>query len=131
MITGDVERVYEPILIQKSNQVLLKLHSRDLSFVLEERFAKVFTTFDSHRIKINLVHNSAVNLYVDVDASWHIDDAIHELNAEGFDVEKMEDMELVTIRYYNDELYRRYAAFDERIIIKQTTPHSLRFVRTK
>ena len=130
IITGDVERVYEPIMIQKSNQVLLKLHSRDLSFVLEEKFAKVFTTFDSHRIRTNLVHNSAVNLYMAVDASWHIDDAISELNADGFDVEKREDVELVTIRYYNDELYRRYA-FDERIIIKQTTPHSLRFIRSK
>ena len=130
VITGDVERVYEPIMIQKSNQVLLKLHSRDLSFVLEEKFAKVFTTFDNHRIRTNLVHNSAVNLYMAVDASWHIDDAISELNAEGFDVDKREDVELVTIRYYNDELYRRYA-FDERIIIKQTTPHSLRFVRSK
>ena len=130
VITGDVERVYEPIMIQKSNQVLLKLHSRDLSFVLEEKFAKVFTTYDNHRIRTNLVHNSAVNLYMAVDASWHIDDAISELNAEGFDVEKREDVELVTIRYYNDELYRRYA-FDERIIIKQTTPHSLRFVRSK
>ena len=130
VITGDVERAFEPIMIQKSNQVLLKLHSRDLSFVLEERFAKVFTTFDSHRIKINLMHNSAVNLYMAVDASWHIDDAILELNADGFDVDKTEDVELVTIRYYDDELYRRYA-FDERIVIKQTTPHSLRFVRTK
>ena len=130
VITGDVERVYEPIMIQKSNQVLLKLHSRDLSFVLEEKFAKVFTTFDNHRIRTNLVHNSAINLYMAVDASWHIDDAISELNAEGFDVEKREDVELVTIRYYNDELYRRYA-FDERIIIKQTTPHSLRFIRSK
>ena len=130
VITGDVERVYEPIMIQKSNQVLLKLHSRDLSFVLEEKFAKVFTTFDSHRIRTNLVHNSAVNLYMAVDASWHINDAISELQAEGFDIEKREDVELVTIRYYNDDLYRRYA-FDERIIIKQTTPHSLRFVRSK
>lgn len=130
VITGDVERVYEPIMIQKSNQVLLKLHSRDLSFVLEEKFAKVFATFDSHRIRTNLVHNSAVNLYMAVDASWHIDDAISELQAEGFDIEKRDDVELVTIRYYNDDLYRRYA-FDERIIIKQTTPHSLRFVRSK
>ena len=128
-ITGDVERAYEPIMIQKS-QVLLNLHSRDLSFVLEEKFAKVFTTLDSHRIRINLVHNSAVNLYIAVDASWHIDDAVSELGAEGFDVEKIEDVEMVTIRYYTDELYHRYA-FDERIIIKQTTPHSLRFVRTK
>lgn len=130
VITGDVERVYEPIMIQKSNQVLLKLHSRDLSFVLEEKFAKVFATFDSHRIRTNLVHNSAVNLYMAVDASWHIDDAISELQAEGFDIEKRDDVELVTIRYYNDDLYHRYA-FDERIIIKQTTPHSLRFVRSK
>ena len=130
VITSDVERAYEPIMIQKSNQVLLRLHSRDLSFVLEEKFATVFTIFDSHRIKINLVHNSAVNLYMAVDQSWHIDEAIGELEGMGFDVEKRDDVELVTIRYYNDELYRRYA-FDERIIIKQTTPHSLRFVRTK
>ena len=129
VITGDVERAYEPIMIQKSNQVLLNLHSRDLSFVLEEKFAKVFSTLDSHRIRTNLVHNSAVNLYMCVDASWHIDDAISELRAEGFDVEKSDDVVLVTIRYYNEELYHRYA-FDKRIIIKQTTPHSLRFVRT-
>ena len=129
VITGDVERAYEPIMIQK-DQVLLKLHSRDLSFVLEEKFAKVFTTFDSHRIRINLVHNSAVNLYMAVDASWHIDEAISELVAEGFDVDKMEDMEMVTIRYYTEELYHNYA-FDKRIVIKQTTPHSLRLVRSK
>jgi len=130
VITGDVERVYEPIMILKSNQVLLKLHSRDLSFVLEEKFATVFTTFDSHRIRINLVHNSAVDLFMAVDASWHIDDAISELEGMGFDVEKRDDVEMVTIRYYTDELYHRYA-FDDRIIIKQTTPHSLRLVRTK
>ncbi len=130
VITGDVERAYEPIMIQKENQVLLKLHSRDLSFVLEEKFARLFATFDSHRIRINLVHNSAVDLYIAVDASWHIDEAISELEADGFDVEKDSDMVLVTIRYYNDALYREYA-FDKRIVIKQTTPHSLRFVRTK
>jgi aspartate kinase len=130
VITGDVERAYEPIMIQKNNQVLLNLHSRDLSFVLEEKFAKLFATLDSHRIRINLVHNSAVNLYLAVDSSWHIDEAVSELEAEGFDVEKTEDVEMVTIRYYNEELYHRYA-FDERIIIKQSTPHSLRFVRTR
>ena len=130
VITGDVERAYEPIMIQKSNQVLLTLHSRDLSFVLEERFAAVFATFESHRIKCNLVHNSAVDLYMSVDSSWHIDDAVSELESMGFDVDKRDDVEMVTIRYYTEELYHRYA-FDKRIIIKQATPHSLRFVRTK
>ena len=118
----------EPILILKRDQVLLRLHSRDLSFVLEEKFATVFSTFENYRIKTNLIHNSAINLYMCVDSSWHIDEAVGELRGEGFDVDKTEGIELLTIRSYTDELYRRYA-FSDDILIKQTTPHSLRLVR--
>ncbi len=128
VICVDAPRVEEPILILKRDQVLLRLHSRDLSFVLEEKFATVFSTFENYRIKTNLIHNSAINLYMCVDSSWHIDEAVGELRGEGFDVDKTEGIELLTIRSYNDELYRRYA-FSDDILIKQTTPHSLRLVR--
>ncbi len=127
VICVDAPRV-EPILILKRDQVLLRLHSRDLSFVLEEKFATVFSTFENYRIKTNLIHNSAINLYMCVDSSWHIDEAVGELRGEGFDVDKTEGIELLTIRSYTDELYRRYA-FSDDILIKQTTPHSLRLVR--
>lgn len=128
VICADAPHVDEPIMILKRNQVLLKLHSRDLSFVLEEKFAAVFATLENYRIKTNLIHNSAINLYMCVDSSWHVDEAVEELRGEGFDVEKREGVELLTIRSYTEELYRRYA-FTENIIIKQTTPHSLRVVR--
>ncbi len=128
VICVDAPRVEEPILILKRDQVLLRLHSRDLSFVLEEKFATVFSTFENYRIKTNLIHNSAINLYMCVDSSWHIDEAVGELRGEGFDVDKTEGTELLTIRSYTDELYRRYA-FSDDILIKQTTPHSLRLVR--
>ena len=128
VICVDAPRVEEPILILKRDQVLLRLHSRDLSFVLEEKFATVFSTFENYRIKTNLIHNSAINPYMCVDSSWHIDEAVGELRGEGFDVDKTEGIELLTIRSYTDELYRRYA-FSDDILIKQTTPHSLRLVR--
>ena len=128
VICVDAPRVEEPILILKRDQVLLRLHSRDLSFVLEEKFATVFSTFENYRIKTNLIHNSAINRYMCVDSSWHIDEAVGELRGEGFDVDKTEGIELLTIRSYTDELYRRYA-FSDDILIKQTTPHSLRLVR--
>ncbi len=128
VICGDAARVEEPVLILKRGQVLLNLHSRDLSFVLEEKFATVFATLENYRIKTNLIHNSAINLYMCVDSSWHIDEAMGELRGEGFDVEKQEDVELLTVRSYTDELYERYALADD-VIIKQTTPHSLRLVR--
>jgi aspartate kinase len=130
VITGDVERAYETFMVHKENVVLLKLHLSDLSFMLEEMFARLFTIFDNHRIHINLVHNSAVDLYIAVDASWHINAVISELMTTGFDVETLKDVEMITIRHYNDEIYRRYD-LDENIIIKQVSPQSIRIVRYK
>jgi aspartate kinase len=83
VITGDVERAYETFMVHKENVVLLKLHLSDLSFMLEEMFARLFTIFDNHRIHINLVHNSAVDIYIAVDASWHINAVISELMTTG------------------------------------------------
>ena len=130
VITGDVERAYETFMVHKENVVLLKLHLSDLSFMLEEMFARLFTIFDNHRIHINLVHNSAVDLYIAVDASWHINAVISELMTTGFAVETLKDVEMITIRHYNDEIYRRYD-LDENIIIKQVSPQSIRIVRYK
>ena len=66
--------------------------------MLEEKFAAIFSLLERYRIKVNLVHNSAVNLSLCVDNSWHIDEAIQALRNEEFDVMKVENMELLTIR---------------------------------
>jgi predicted metal-dependent peptidase len=76
------------------------------------------------------VHNSAVHIYIAVDTSCHIDDVVSELMATGFDVEKQENLEMITIRHYDDEIYRQYD-LDENIIIKQVSPQSIRIVRKK
>ena len=51
-----------PILILKKDQVLLTIRSRDFSFVLEEKFATIFSLFERFRLKTNLIHKSAVIL---------------------------------------------------------------------
>ena len=48
--------------------------SSHFSFVLEEKFATIFSLLERFRIKANLIHNSAVNLSLCVDNSWHIDE---------------------------------------------------------
>ena len=109
VIRGMSAPVDVPILILKKDQVLLTIRSRDFSFVLEEKFATIFSLLERFRIKTNLIHNSAVNLSLCVDNSWHIDEAIEALREAGFDVMKAENMELLTVRGYTDELWRRYA----------------------
>lgn len=119
-----------PILILKKDQVLLTVRSRDFSFVLEERLAVVFGLMERFRIKVNLIHNSAISLGLCIDNSWHIDEAIGALREEGFDVMKIEDMELLTIRGYTDELWRRYAE-GHSVFIRQATQSTVRIVRKK
>ncbi len=130
VIRGTSAPVTVPILILKREQVLLTIRSRDLSFVLEEKFAKIFSLLERFRVKVNLIHNSAVNLSLCADNSWHIDEAVEALHDEGFDVLKSRDMELLTIRGYNDDLMRRYAT-GRNVFIRQATQTTIRVVRKR
>ena len=130
VIRGTSAPVTVPILILTKDQVFLTVRSRDFSFVLEEKFATIFSLLERYRIKTNLIHNSAVNLGLCVDNSWHIDEAVAEFRDEGFDVMKVEDMELLTIRGYTDELLAKYG-YTPKVFVRQTTQSTARIVRKK
>lgn len=130
VIRGMSAPVDVPILILKKDQVLLTIRSRDFSFVLEEKFATIFSLLDRFRIKANLIHNSAVNLSLCVDNSWHMDEAVATLREAGFDVMKAERMELLTIRGYTDDLWRRYARGPQ-VFVRQATQSTVRVVRRR
>lgn len=119
-----------PILIMKKDQVLLTIRSRDFSFVLEEKFATIFSLLEQYRVKVNLVHNSAVNLSLCVDNTWHIDEAVAALRATEFDVMKIDNMELLTIRGYNNQLWDKYAC-GHQVFLRQSTQSTVRIVRKK
>ena len=96
----------------------------------DKKFATIFSLLERYRIKTNLIHNSAVNLGLCVDNSWHIDEAVAEFRDEGFDVMKVEDMELLTIRGYTDELLAKYG-YTPKVFVRQTTQSTARIVRKK
>ena len=98
--------------------------------MLEEKFATIFSLLERFRIKTNLIHNSAVNLSLCVDNSWHIDEAIEALREAGFDVMKAENMELLTVRGYTDEVWRKYARGPQ-VFVRQATQSTVRVVRKR
>ena len=127
VINGEAERVKLPIMIYKRDQVFLIIRSRDFSFVMEEQFGEIFSLLDRFRIKTHLIHNSAVDLGLCVDSSWHIEELMKALEEEGFDVEKHDNVGLLTIRNYTDELYARYIKGHTHIV-RQVNPESVRVV---
>ena len=128
VIDGNADAVATPIIIVKRNQSFLRLRSRDLSFVLEEKFPIIFATLERFRIKTNLIHNTAVELGLCVESSWHLEEVATALQEEGFNVEIISKVELLTIRHYNDELLNKYVECDD-FIISQLTPDTVRYVK--
>ncbi len=129
-IDAEAADVTLPIIILKRNQSLLTLRSRDLSFVLEEKFPIVFSILERFRIKTNLIHNSAVDLRLCTEESWRLDEAAKALQEEGFDTTIEEQVELLTIRNYDATTIERYAS-SSRNLIEQKTAATIRIVRSK
>ena len=127
VINGEAEHCTLPIMIYKRDQVFLIIRSKDFSFVMEEKFAVIFSLLDRFRIKTHLINNSAVDLGLAVDASWHIDELIAALEKEDFEVEKREGVCLLTIRNCNDDLYARYVKSQE-TLVKQINFKTVRVV---
>ena len=128
VIRGTAARVNMPILILKKDVVLLNIRPRDFSFVLEERFDGIFALLARYRIKSHLIQNSAVNLSLCIDSSWHLAEAMKALRNEGFDVMPIENLQLLTIRGYTQELFDKYASGSE-VLVRQATQSTLRVVR--
>ncbi|MBR6815815.1 MAG: aspartate kinase [Alistipes sp.] len=127
VINADTPHATMPILIYKRDQVLLIVRSKDFSFVMEEKFAVIFSLLERFRIKTHLINNSAVDLGLCVDSSWHIEDLIKALEAEDFEVELHDNVGLLTIRNYTDDLYQRYVR-QQNHIVRQINPESVRVV---
>ncbi len=127
VISSDAEHVTLPIMIYKRDQVFLIIRSKDFSFVMEEKFAVIFSLLDRFRIKTHLINNSAVDLGLSVDASWHIDELIEALEKENFEVEKCENVCLLTIRNCTDELYEKYVE-SQQMLVRQVNFQTVRVV---
>lgn len=93
--------------IFKVKQILISISPRDFSFIMEENLSQIFAIFHQHKVKVNTMLNSAISFSVSVDDDEvKIEKLIKDLSVD-FKVKYNRDMELVTIRYYNQETIDR------------------------
>lgn len=96
-----------PSFIFKVNQILISISPRDFSFIVEDNLRDIFNLFHQFRIKINMMHNTAINFSVAVDdTGQNIQEVFEELKKR-FKVNMETGLELITIRYYNQETIDR------------------------
>jgi aspartate kinase len=99
-----------PCFIFKVNQVLLSISPKDFSFIVEENLGDIFELFAQHRVKMNVMLNSAISFSVSVDEDERKLPALIEKLKENYRVLYNENVELVTIRYYDQPTIDRVTA---------------------
>lgn len=92
-----------PCFIVKKDQVLLKLSSLDFSFIVENNISAIFKLFHEHRLKVDLIQNSAISFSVCLDNKFGgLKTILAELEKQ-FKVICHHNVSLYTIRHFNEE----------------------------
>lgn len=116
-----------PIFILKKDQMLISLFPKDLSFVLEDELSKIFKYLSEHRIKVNIIQNSAISISFCIDNANNKSKQLIEKLKEDYKVLYNDQLELLTIRHYSEEAINRITK-DRKIFIEQRSRHTAHFV---
>ncbi|MCQ4034187.1 aspartate kinase [Kaistella montana] len=92
------ENQQEESYILKENQHLMRIATRDFSFIAEEHLSQIFAQLAKFKIKISLMQNSAISLALCLEDKYgNIDELNHELQTI-FSTELTKNVSLFTVR---------------------------------
>jgi len=116
-----------PSFIFKINQILLSICPKDFSFVVEENLSDIFKKLALSGAHINVMQNSAVSFSVCLDIDNFGLNRLIDLLKDEYDVKYNDNLELVTIRHYDQETIDRVTKNRE-ILMEQKTRQTVRIV---
>lgn len=116
-----------PVFINKEKQALITLTPIDFSFISIHTVSDVFLLFAKYRLRVSLIQQSALDLSMAIDEPEQgVDELIAELR-KTFEVRYNTGLELVTIRYYNQNAIDEIAN-GHKIYIEQKTRRTARLL---
>lgn len=117
----------KPIYIRKENQTLITIYPTDFSFIVEDNIRDIFDVFTRHRVKVNLMQNSALSFSVCINFdNRRFEPMIEELK-DGFNVVYNLNVEMLTIRNYSLDNALDLIS-DRKIYVEQRTRNTASYV---
>ena len=127
IINSEINNNKNTSYIVKENQVLISISDLELSFIIEEHLSYIFMLLSKFNITINLMQNSAVSFSICVDNhNYKIPLLIEEISKK-FSVYYNMDLNLYTIRYYDDESISKVIS-DKKIFLEQKSRNTVQFI---
>lgn len=126
-ITGIATPLPVPSFIFKVDQVLISIFPKDFSFIIEENLSHIFNILHKNKVKVNTMLNSAISFSVSVDNDdIKVKQLIEDLS-ETFKVKYNKGLELVTIRYYNQQTIDRVTVAKD-VLLEVKSRHTCQIV---
>ncbi|TDO22585.1 aspartate kinase [Pedobacter duraquae] len=126
-ITAERTKNPVPSFIFKVNQVLISIFPKDYSFIIEENLSDIFSILHQHKVKVNTMLNSAISFSVSIDHNPNQINALIDQLSGSYKVKYNTGLELVTIRYYNQDTIDRVTA-DKTILLEVKSRHTCQIV---
>ena len=125
---GQTLEPYVPCYIIKKDQVLLKLSSLDFSFIVEDNISEIFALLSRFQMRVELIQNSAISFSVVVNNKYNrLEELLAELRAK-FKVTVTEDVNLFTVRHFDQAAKEKVRSYGEKILLEQRTRETLQVV---
>ena len=103
----------------KDNQILLSIAAKDFSFMMEYNISHIFQIFTEHRIKVNLIQNSAISFSVCIEDLYKEFDKLKQTLSEHYNFEFYENVKLISIRHYTPQILSDFEKSNEVLLVQQ------------
>ena len=116
-----------PIVVIEPNQALVHFSTKDFSFIAENHLKEIFSSIAAQRVRVNLMRNTAISFSICVN---DIEDRISKLLdslAGVYEIDIERDLELITIRHYNDSIIQNMKA-DKIVLFEERLEHMIQMV---
>lgn len=118
---------HEESYILKENQNLLKISTRDFSFIAEDHMSQIFSYLAKHKIKVSLMQNSAISLALCLEDKFNAIDLLNEELQKVFKTDVVKNVSLFTVRNAKmgniDRFYQ-----EKSVLLEQISKNTLQMV---
>lgn len=113
--------------ILKENQVLMRIATRDFSFIAEEHLSLIFSALAANKIKISLMQNSAISLALCLEDKYGNIDTLNAELSKTFNTEVVKGVSLFTVRNADVKNLERFYS-NRTVLLEQISRQTLQMV---
>lgn len=116
-----------PCFILKRNQILVSISALDFSFMVEHNMSDVFKQLHDHKLKVNLIQNSALSFSVCLEDKYHTFQKFYEDLKHKYKISYNSDVTLFTIRHFDNASIHRIVN-GRKVYLKQSSRETIQII---